>query len=109
MYIYIYSIYYILYIYIYIYILLKPGDMQHKSAVYKDHKILITLKRCITLSLSFQTRNTKFVLFHDCRTYENNFSLFDDSTNKTKPFNLKVNCKEHKHVNTLYIYMMCKN
>ena len=47
----------------------------------------------------------KFLLFYDCRTYENIFRLFDDSANKTKAFNLKVNCKELRlvfvhHVNT---------
>ena len=60
-------------------------------AVYKDHKILITLKRCITLSLSFLTYNTKFLLFYDCCNYESIFCLFDNSANKTKAFNLKVN------------------
>ena len=62
--------------------------------VCKDDEILVTLKRCITLSLSFQTWITKFLLLYDCRTYENIFCLFDDSANKTKAFNLKVNCKE---------------
>ena len=76
-------------------------------AVYKDHKILVTLKMCITLSLSFSTRNTKFPLFYDCHTYQNIFHLFDDSANKTKAFNLKVDCKELRlvfvhHVNTEY-------
>ena len=62
--------------------------------MYKDHKIHVTLKRYITLSLTFETRNTKFLLFYDCRIYENIFRLFDDSANKTEAFNLKVNCKE---------------
>ena len=60
----------------------------------KDHKILITLKRCITLSLSCQTCNTKFLLFYDCRTYENIFCLFGKSANITKALNLKIHCKE---------------
>ena len=67
-------------------------------AVYKYHEILITLKRYITLSLSFETRNTNFLLFYDYRTYENIFRLFEDSANKSKAFNLKVNCKELKLV-----------
>ena len=55
--------------------------------------------------LSVKTWNTKFPLFYDCRTYENIFRLFDDSANKTKAFNLKVNSKELRlvfghHVNT---------
>ena len=81
------------------------GAAAHIRAAYKDHETLITLKRCMTLSLSFYTRNTKFLLFYVCRTYENIFCLFDDSANKTKAFNLKVNCKELRlvfvyHVNT---------
>ena len=44
--------------------------------------------------LRFKTRNTKFPLFYDCRTYENIFRLFDDSANKTMAFHLKVDCKE---------------
>ena len=43
----------------------------------------------------FQTTyNTKFMLFYNCCTYENIFCLFDASANKTKVFNLKVNCEE---------------
>ena len=71
-------------------------------AVYKDHKILITLKRCITLSSSCQTCNPKFLLFYDCRTYENIFCLFDNSENKTKAFNVKVNYKELRLVFVLH-------
>ena len=63
------------------------------GAVYKDHEILLTLKRCFTLSLRFQTRNTAFILFYDSRTYENNFRLFEASANKTKAVNLKMNLK----------------
>ena len=80
------------------------GAAAQIRAMYKDHEILVTLKKCITLSLSFYTRNTKFLLFYDCRTYENNFRLFGDSANKTKAFNLKVNCPLQlltvHHVNT---------
>ena len=77
-------------------------------AVYKDNKILVSLKRCITFSLSFLICSTKFQLFYDCRTYENIFCPFDNSTNNnTKTFNLKVNCKKLwlvfiHHVNTEY-------
>ena len=76
-------------------------------AVLKDQEILVTLKRCIPLSLTFQNCNTKFPLFYDCRTYKSIFRLFDDSSNRTKDFNLKVNCKELRivlvyHVNTEY-------
>ena len=76
------------------------GAAAQIRAVHKYDKILVTLKRCITLSC-----NTKFLLFYDCRTYENIFRLFDDSANKTKAFNLKKNCKELRlvfvhHVNT---------
>ena len=70
------------------------GAATQFRVVYKDHEIFVTLKRCITLSLNFQTRNTKFLLFCDCHAYENFFRLFDDSANNTKAFNLKVNCKE---------------
>ena len=69
------------------------GAAAQIRAVYKDHEILVTLKRCITLSLSLLTCNTKFLLFYDCHTSENIFHLLDDSANKTKAFNLKVNCK----------------
>ena len=62
--------------------------------MYKDHKILLTMKRYITLPLTFSTHNTKFLLFYDCRTCKNIFRLFDGSANNTKAFNLKVNCKE---------------
>ena len=54
-------------------------------AVYKDHKVLVTFKNCITLP---------FLLFYDCHTDKSVFCLFDDSANKTKAFNLKVNCKK---------------
>ena len=81
------------------------GAATQIRAVYKDHEILVTFKRCITFLLSFKTWNTKFPLFYDCRNDENIFSLFDDSANKTKAFNLKVNCKKLRlvfvrHVNT---------
>ena len=81
------------------------GAAAQIRAIYKDHENLVTLKRSITLSLSFQTRNTKILLFYDFRTYENICRLFDDSANKTKAFNMKVNCKELMlvfihHVNT---------
>ena len=81
------------------------GAVAQIRDVYKDHKILVTLKRCIILPLRFQTLNTKFPLFYDCLTYENIFCLFDDSTNKIKAFHLKVNCKEMRlvfvhHLNT---------
>ena len=80
------------------------GAATQIRAVCKDHQILVTFKRCIFL-LSFKTRNIKLPLFYDCRTYENIFRLFDNGANKTKAFNLKVNCKELKlvvvrHVNT---------
>ena len=53
----------------------------------------------------FLDHNTKFLLFYDCCTCENIFRLFDDSANKTKDFDWKVNCKELRlvfvhHVNT---------
>ena len=78
---------------------LFTGVAAQIRAVYKDHEIFVTLKRC------YQTHNTKFLLLYDCRTYENIFHLFEDSANKTKAFNLKVNCKELRlvfvhHVNT---------
>ena len=44
-------------------------------------------------------------MFYDCHTYENIFRLFDNSANKSKAFNLEVNCNELRlifehHVNT---------
>ena len=80
------------------------GAATQIRAVYKDHEILVTFERCTTLSFKFKTRNTKFPVFYDY-TYENIFRLFGDSANKTKAFNLKVNCKELRlvfvhHVNT---------
>ena len=81
------------------------GAAAQIRVVYKDHKILETLERRITLSLSFKTLSTKFILFYDCRTYGNIFFLFGDSAKKTKAFNLRMNCKELRlvfvyHVNT---------
>ena len=63
-------------------------------AVYKDHKIFKILKGVLLC-----------LLFCGCFTYKSIFSLFDDSANKIKAFNLKVNCKELRlvfvhHVNT---------
>ena len=83
------------------------GATEKIRAVYKDHEILVILKRLITLSSGFSTLSTKFLLFYDYCTYKNFFCLFDDSANKTKAFSLKVNCKELRlgfvhHVNTGY-------
>ena len=81
-------------------------ELQHKSELCtKIRKSCQLSKGVLHCLLSVKTRNTKFPLFYDCRTYENIFRLFDDSANKTKAFNLKVNCKELKlvfvhHVNT---------
>ena len=41
--------------------------------VYKDHEILVTLKRCITLPLSFYSRYTKFLLFYNYRNNKKRF------------------------------------
>ena len=62
-------------------------------AVYKDHKILVTLKSYITLSFKFLDLQHKICIFL-CHTYENIFHLFSDSINKTRFFDLKVNCNE---------------
>ena len=81
------------------------GAATQVRAVCKDHEILVTLKRCITLSFKFLESRQKISIVYDCLTYENIFRLFGDSANKSKAFNLKVNCKELKsvfvhHVNT---------
>ena len=81
------------------------GVAAQLRAAQKDHEILVTLKKRITLSLSFQTPNTKFLLFDYCCAYKNIFRLFDDSANKTKAFYLRVNSKKLRlvfvhHVNT---------
>ena len=80
------------------------GPAAQIRTVYKDHEILVTLKRRITLSLRFYTRKAKFLLFYDCRTSKNIFRLFEDSANKRKAFNVKVNCKELK-----LVFMLHKN
>ena len=49
------------------------GTAAQIRAVYKDHETLVTLKRCITLSLSFESRYTNFLLFYDCHTDEKFF------------------------------------
>ena len=69
------------------------GVAAQLRAAQKDHEILVTLK------------NTKFLLFDYCRAYKNIFRLFEDSANKTKAFNLRVNSKKLRlvfvhHVNT---------
>ena len=81
------------------------GAAAQIRAVYKSHKILVTLKDVLLCLLSFKARNTKFLLFYDCCTYENIFRLFEDRANKTEAVNLKMNCKELRlvfvhHVNT---------
>ena len=78
---------------------LFKGFAAYIRAVYKNYKILLTLKRCITSSLSFETHITKLILFYDCRTYENIFHLFENSTNKTKAFNLSVRNSDQKTFN----------
>ena len=76
-------------------------------AVYKDHKILITLKGCITLSFKFLELQHKFLLFYDCRTYKNIFRLYQDRASKTKVVNLKVNCKELRLVFVHLVNTQC--
>ena len=46
-------------------------------------------------------------VFYDCRTYENIFRLFGDSANKTKVFNLKVNCKKLRLVFVRHVNREC--
>ena len=70
------------------------GGVAQIRAVYKDRKILVTLKGCITLSFKFLELQHKFLLFYDCGTYKNIFRLYQDRASKTKAVNLKVNCKE---------------
>ena len=80
------------------------GATTQIRAVQKDHEITINLKRCITLSFKFLDPQHKIsiVLW---LPYKNISHLFGSSANKTKAFNLKVNCKELTlvfvhHVNT---------
>ena len=86
------------------------GGAAQIKVVYKDHKILITLKGCITLSFKFLEMQHKFLLFYDCRTSKNIFRLYEDRASKTKAVNLKVNCKELRlifvyHVNIYRVYL----
>ena len=68
------------------------GAATQIRAVYKDHKILVILKRCITF----------FVVLSKTL-----FCLFGESANKTKAFNLKVNCKELRLVFVHHVKTEC--
>ena len=81
------------------------GAAAQIRAVYKDHEILITLKRCITLSFKFLVASQNFYSFMIVVLTKTFFVLFGDSANRTKAFNLKVNYNELTlvfvhHVNT---------
>ena len=106
MYMYIYVIYIymcVIYMYIYIYVIY----------IWSNQVICSANQSCVQRSQN--PRN--FTKFSDSQhkisivfTNENIFSLFNDSANKTKAFNLKVNCKELRlvfvhHVNTKCTYL----
>ena len=62
----------------------------------------------LLISIKFIIRNLdsqhKIYIVLYCCTCENIFRLFGDSANKTKAFNLKVNCKELR----LFFVQLCK-
>ena len=60
------------------------GATAQLRAVYKDHKILVTFKRCITLSFKFLDLQHKISIILWLFTYKNIFRLFVDSANKTR-------------------------
>ena len=80
------------------------GATTQIRAVYEDHKILVTFKRCITLSLLFLDSQHKIYIVLWLLLLWKHFS-FDKSANKTKAFNLKVNCKELRLVFTHRVYL----
>ena len=57
--------------------------------------------------IAFRLATQNFSFFYDCHTYENIFPLFDDSVNKTKAFDLKVNYRKLKLVFVHNVNMEC--
>ena len=84
------------------------GATTQIRAVHKDPRILITFKKCITLSFQFLDLQHKISIVLWLGTFKNISHLFGNTGNKTKAFNLKVNCKELRlifvhHVHTVHI------